>query len=191
MDLRTAAGAGRPDLMHIASELRFGSARRLPMFLQTEAAECGLASLAMVACFHGHRVDLAALRRRFSVSLKGSTLAFLMQVAGRMHLAPRPLRLDLEEGAQLRAPCILHWDLNHFVVLKSVDSRGAVIHDPAFGIRRLTAGQLSKHFTGIALELTPTAEFKPADDRRRVRLRDLLGHVSGLQKSLAQIFLPA
>jgi len=177
--------------MQIVSELRFGAAKRLPMYLQTEAAECGLASLAMVACFHGHRVDLAALRRRFSVSLKGSTLAFLMQAAGRIHLAPRPLRLELEELAQLRAPCILHWDLNHFVVLKSVDGRGAVIHDPAFGIRRLTIGQLSKHFTGIALELSPTAEFKPMDDRRRVRLRDLLGHVTGLHRSLAQIFLLA
>ena len=177
--------------MQIVSELRFGAAKRLPMYLQTEAAECGLASLAMVACFHGHRVDLAALRRRFNVSLKGSTLAFLMQAAGRMHLAPRPLRLELEEIAQLRAPCILHWDLNHFVVLKSVDARGAVIHDPAFGVRRITIGQLSKHFTGIALELTPTAQFKPLDERRRVRLRDLLGQVSGLHRSLAQVFLLA
>jgi ATP-binding cassette subfamily B protein RaxB len=161
------------------------------MFLQTEAAECGLASMAMVACFHGHRVDLAALRRRFTVSLKGSTLAFLMQVAGRLNLAPRPLRLELEELAQLRAPCILHWDLNHFVVLKAVDARGAVVHDPAFGVRRVTSAQLSRHFTGIALELTPTSEFKPLDDRRKVRLRDLLGTVTGLRRSLAQVFVMA
>ncbi|HEX7559987.1 MAG TPA: cysteine peptidase family C39 domain-containing protein, partial [Usitatibacter sp.] len=109
----------------------------MPVFLQTEAAECGLASLGMIACFHGHRIDLAGMRRRFTVSLKGATLAYLMQVAGRLHLAPRPLRLELDELAQLRAPCILHWDLNHFVVLKSADARGAVIHDPAFGLRRL------------------------------------------------------
>jgi len=177
--------------MEIVPELRFGHAKRLPMFLQTEAAECGLASIGMVACFHGHRVDLAALRRRFTVSLKGSTLAFLMQVAGRLHLAPRPLRLELEELGQLRAPCILHWDLNHFVVLKSTDARGAVVHDPAFGVRRLTLAQVSKHFTGIALELTPTSEFRPVDDRRRVRLRDLLGPVTGLRRSLAQVFVLA
>jgi ATP-binding cassette, subfamily B, bacterial CvaB/MchF/RaxB len=177
--------------MQIAAQLRFGSARRLPMFLQTEAAECGLASLAMVACFHGHRVDLAALRRRFSVSLKGSTLAFIMQAAGRMQLAPRPLRLELGELSQLRAPCILHWDLNHFVVLKAVDGRGAVIHDPAFGVRRVSIAQLSRHFTGIALELTPTTEFSPVDERRKVRLRDLLGPVTGLRRSLAQVFLVA
>ena len=175
----------------IVGNLRFGSSKRLPMFLQTEAAECGLASVGMVACFHGHRMDLAALRRRFAVSLKGSTLAFLMQVAGRLHLAPRPLRLELEELPQLRAPCILHWDLNHFVVLKFADARGAVIHDPAFGVRRLSLAQVSKHFTGIALELSPTTEFAPTDDRRRVKLRDLMGTVSGLRRSLAQVFVLA
>ena len=177
--------------MELVGGLQFGSAKRLPVFLQTEAAECGLASLGMIACFHGHRIDLAGLRRRFTVSLKGATLAYLMQVAGRLHLAPRPLRLELEELAQLRAPCILHWDLNHFVVLRSADARSAVIHDPAFGIRRMPLAEVSRHFTGIALELSPTSEFHPADDRRPVHLRDLLGPVVGLKRSLAQVFILA
>lgn len=177
--------------MEALSRLQFGFSKRLPVFLQTEAAECGLASLGMVACFHGHRVDLAALRRRFTVSLKGATLAFLMQAAGRLGFAPRPLRLELSEVAQLRLPCILHWDLNHFVVLASADARGVVVHDPAFGVRRLSMPEVSKHFTGIALELTPTPEFRPADERRVVRLRDLLGPVSGLKRSLAQVFVLA
>ena len=177
--------------MEIVSHLEFGGPRRLPVFLQTEAAECGLASVGMVAWFHGHRIDLAGMRRRFTVSLKGATLAYLMQVAGALHLAPRPLRLELGELAQLRAPCILHWDLNHFVVLKSADSRGAVIHDPAFGVRRLSLAEVSKHFTGIALELSPTAEFRPADERRRIRLRDLMGKVTGLRRSLTQVFILA
>ncbi len=177
--------------MDLLADLQFGARRRLPVFLQTEAAECGLASLGMVACFHGHRIDLAGLRRRFTVSLKGATLAYIMQAAGRLHLAPRPLRLELDEMPQLRAPCILHWDLNHFVVLKSADNRGAVIHDPAFGVRRLSMAEVSKHFTGVALELSPTSEFRQADERRRVRLRDLMGPVVGLRRSLSQVFLLA
>ncbi len=177
--------------MELVGGLQFGSAKRLPVFLQTEAAECGLASLGMIACFHGHRTDLAGLRLRFTVSLKGATLAYLMQIAGRLHLAPRPLRLDLEELPQLRAPCILHWDQNHFVVLRSADARGAVIHDPAFGIRRMPLAEVSRHFTGIALELTPTGQFHPADDRRPVHLRNLLGPVVGLKRSLAQVFILA
>ena len=171
--------------------LRFGGGRALPLFLQTEAAECGLASLGMVASFHGHRVDLAGLRRHFTVSLKGATLAYLMQAAARLHLAPRPLRLEMDELALLRLPCILHWDLNHFVVLKSVDSRGAVVHDPAFGVRRLALADVSRHFTGIALELAPTEQFAPLDERRRVRIRDLMGPVTGLRRSLGQVFVLA
>ncbi len=171
--------------------LDFAGTRRLPVYLQTEAAECGLASLGMIACFHGHRIDLAGLRQRFTVSLKGATLAYLMQVAGRLHLAPRPLRLDLEELPRLATPCVLHWDLNHFVVLRSANAREAVIHDPAFGIRRLPLAEVSRHFTGIALELTPTTAFRARDERRRVRLRDLTGPVKGLGRSLAQVLVLA
>ncbi len=171
--------------------LAFAGGRRLPVFLQTEAAECGLASLGMVANYHGHRIDLPGLRRRFTLSLKGATLAYLMQAAGRLHLATRALRLELEDLPRLRTPCILHWDLNHFVVLGSAGPREAVIHDPAFGVRRLPMAEVSKHFTGIALELVPTAEFRPVDERRRVRLRDLTGPVAGLATSLAQVLLLA
>jgi ATP-binding cassette subfamily B protein RaxB len=101
------------------------------------------------------------------------------------------LRLDLAELPQLRTPCILHWDMNHFVVLACADGRGAVVHDPAFGVRRLSVAEVSRHFTGIALELTPTPRFRPADERRDVRLRDLMGPVLGLKRALAQIFLLA
>jgi ATP-binding cassette subfamily B protein RaxB len=49
-------------------------------------------------------------------------------------------------------------------------------------------GELSKHFTGIALELAPTTTFRPAEERRSLRLRDLMGPVDGLKRSLAQVF---
>ena len=177
--------------MDALAGLDFRGERRLPLFLQTEAAECGLASLAMIASFHGHRVDLAGLRRRFTLSVKGATLAYLMQAAGKLQLATRPLRLELDEVPQLVTPCILHWDLNHFVVLKSATAREAVIHDPAGGLRRLPMAELSKHFTGIALELTPAPGFRPIDERRRVKLADLTGRITGLGRSLAQVLLLA
>jgi len=167
--------------------LAWQTARRLPLCLQTEAAECGLASLAMVAGWHGYRVDLATLRQRHPLSIKGVTLAHLIQVAGRLGLAGRPLRLELAELPQLATPCVLHWDLNHFVVLREASARGIVIHDPAAGLRRLSMAEASRHFTGIALELSPTAEFRRADERVRVRLRDLTGPVRGLGPALAQV----
>ena len=169
--------------------LRLGlGSRRLPMILQTEAAECGLACLAMVAAHHGLRSDLPTLRQRFSVSLKGATMADLVRLADRLQLNARALRAEMEHLPELALPCVLHWDLNHFVVLKEVRRGVAVIHDPARGVRRLPLAEVSKHFTGIVLELAPQAEFKPHTDRQNVSLRQLLGRVTGLKRSLLQIF---
>ncbi|HEY9063979.1 MAG TPA: peptidase domain-containing ABC transporter [Burkholderiaceae bacterium] len=164
------------------------SGRRLPMILQTEAAECGLACLAMIAAHHGLRLDLPTLRQRFSVSLKGTTMADLVRLAGQLNLGSRALRAEIEHLSGLAMPCVLHWDLNHFVVLREVSRGWAVIHDPARGVRRLPLAEVSKHFTGIVLELTPQAEFQPRTERRSVSLRQLLGRVTGLKRSLAQIF---
>ncbi len=171
--------------------LRFGWGRRLPVVLQAEAAECGLACLAMVAGYHGHHADPGALRRRHGFSLKGATLKDVISVADRLGLAARPLRLDLDELGMLRTPCILHWDLNHFVVLKSIGRTGVTIHDPAEGLRRLSFADVSRHFTGVALELTPTGGFEVAEAPPRVRIRALLGRVTGLRRSMAHLLVLA
>jgi len=176
--------------------LRWGwGAPPVPMLLQTEAAECGLACVAMVAAHHGLRSDLATLRQRFSLSLKGATLGDLVRIAGALQLNARPLRAELEHLPQLHLPCILHWDLNHFVVLTGVQGRGAgrvaVIHDPARGVRRLPLAEVSRHFTGVVLELSPGAGFEPHTERQRIGLRQLLGPVRGLRRSLGQVFVLA
>lgn len=159
--------------------------------LQAEAAECGLACLAMIGSAYGLHVDMTDLRRRFSVSLKGVTLSTIIRHAEALNLAPRPLRLELEELKDLRVPCILHWNLNHFVVLKEVRGRQIIIFDPAVGKVKLSLIQASKSFTGVALELTPNANFKPADQRKSLQLRDLTGPVVGLRRTLMQVFLLA
>lgn len=163
----------------------------MKLILQSEAAECGLACLAMVSDSHGLHLDLVELRRRFSVSLKGANLATVIRHAEALGFTARPLRLELEELPELRLPCILHWNLNHFVVIKSIKGKQVVLLDPAVGVRRLSLSEVSSAFTGVALELTPTAQFKPADERKTIRLSDLTGPVSGLKRSLLQIFLLA
>jgi ATP-binding cassette subfamily B protein RaxB len=171
------------------SSLRLGfGGRRVPLILQTEAAECGLASLAMVAAFHGLDTDMPTLRQRFALSLKGATMVDLTRIAGQMQLNARALRAEMEHLPQLQLPCVLHWDLNHFVVLTAIRHGKAVIHDPARGVRQLAMDEVSKHFTGVVLELTPAAEFQPRVERQSVTLRQLLGRVSGLKRSLGQIF---
>lgn len=163
----------------------------MKIVMQSESSECGLACLAMVSAFHGLWLDLSDLRRRFCVSIKGATLATLMRHAEVLGLSGRPLRLELHELRDLRMPCILHWGMSHFVVLKGVSRHGAVILDPAVGELKLPFTAVSKHFTGVALELFPTTSFRPADERRHVRLHDLTGRVLGLRRSLVQVFLLA
>src|ERR1700710_1923589 len=131
----------------IQSLLDFGGRSRLASILQTEAAECGLACLAMVASYHGHRIDLNTLRRRHPISLKGVTLRGLIQVANQMHLTCRPLRFELQDIGLLSLPAVVHWDLNHFVVLKAVTGKGVVIHDPALGVKTYKLEVASRHLT--------------------------------------------
>jgi ATP-binding cassette subfamily B protein RaxB len=173
--------------MSVVDQLKLGWGARLPMLLQTEAAECGLASLAMCAGYHGYHVRLADLRRRFGLSLKGATLQDLTRVAHQLGLTARPVRLELEELHLLKTPCILHWDMNHFVVLKSASRSRIVIHDPSVGVRRLGLSEVFKHFTGVALELTPNGGFESVQPAPQLRLRALLGRLVGIQRSLFQL----
>jgi ATP-binding cassette subfamily B protein RaxB len=175
--------------MELFDRLHFGGRDRVPIILQTEAAECGLACLAMCAAPFGYETDLRALRNRFSLSLKGLNLKTLIDIAASIGFSGRALRLDLDELSQLSLPCILHWDLRHFVVLTQIRDNKVTIHDPSIGKRRLTLQELSSSFTGVALELTPTTDFKPKKEKTRVRLRQLLGKIVGLRRSLGQILL--
>jgi len=168
--------------------LSFSGARRLPLIRQSEATECGLACLAMVTSYYGHRIDLNTLRRRYPVSLNGVTLRALMQVAYHLSLVGRPLRFGLEDLSQLRLPAILHWDMAHFVVLKSVKRSGVILHDPAYGERSMSHAEASKHITGVALELTPSEGFLRKDERASLPLSVFWSHLSGSGHALLQIF---
>lgn len=173
----------------LLSNLNLGlrSRRRLPVILQTEAAECGLACLAMVSSSLGANLDLPTARSRFSISLKGTTMAELVRMGTSLGLTSRGLRAEPAQLAQLQLPAILHWDFNHFVVLAEVRGDRAVVHDPARGRRTLSLSELSRHFTGVALELRPGPGFATQPPQPPLRWRQLLGRVTGLKRSMAQI----
>lgn len=160
----------------------------MKIILQAESQECGLACLAMIASHHGLHLDMMNLRRRFSISLKGTNLMQLVRYAESLNFSCRPLRLELEEMHQLRLPCILHWDMNHFVVLEKVRGGRLYLLDPSVGRRVVPVAKASEHFTGIALELMPNAAFQPAQQKARIRLRDLVGRMVGLKRALLHIF---
>lgn len=167
----------------------FARRNTLPIILQTERSECALACLAMVAGYFGYRVNLNALRRQFPTSARGATLSDIISVAGGLRLQTRALRLDLEDLENLQRPAILHWDMVHFVVLKRVDKKGIVIHDPAQGVKRCPWQEVGRHFTGVAVECMPATNFVAADNRPRTKMAELFIPYPGFNAAVLQLFM--
>ena len=173
--------------MELLRTLHLGGRRQLPIVLQAEYSECGLACLAMVAAYHGQQESLLHLRERFQTSQHGVNLHHLMMMARRFCLTSRALRCEIDEICKLELPVIIHWDFNHFVVVARASRTSITIHDPALGQRKYSLAAAARHFTGIALELTPDAQFKTTDSAAKLSLRQFLGNLPGMVPILAQI----
>ncbi|GAB2911826.1 cysteine peptidase family C39 domain-containing protein [Rheinheimera gaetbuli] len=146
--------------------------QRLPLYLQSELAECGITCIAMLARFHGFKINMPALRQKYPVGSNGLTVKQMVQIAAELGMSARVLKLELRQLTQVKSPVILHWNLNHFITLAKVSNKGVVIHDPAKGRRSLDWQQVAESFSGIAIELFPAANyerkglFQPVPQRR-------------------------
>jgi ATP-binding cassette subfamily B protein RaxB len=166
--------------------------RRLPSILQDANGECGLACLAMIAQWHGHRLDLPHLRATYPTTRRGLSLANLGTVADQLGFDVRGYKVDdLGDLGKVRLPAILHWSGNHFVVLKSAKRGRFVIHNPAVGVRTLTRADVEEHFTGFVLEVLPGEAFKIIVKDKRYPLARILALTHGLKKSLIQVIAVA
>lgn len=165
--------------------------QRLPLILQREASECGLVCLAMLLNFHGKLFGLETLRQLSGLSSRGASVRDLLNAGERLQLRGRALKLDLGDIDQLCVPAILHWDMDHFVVLKKVSARKVTIHDPAVGIKHYQKAELNRHFTGVAVEFQPSENFTKEQDAKQPRLlfTQLLRSMPGLGRSLLPIFI--
>ncbi len=164
-----------------------------PMIHQDEAAECGLACLAMIASRYGHDIDLIALRAQFAVSIKGVNLQTLLGIAEQLKLSARPLRCEPADLVDVALPAILHWEFGHFVVLTAIKGRGRsrrfFINDPAAGIKCLSLSEVSSFFTGVVVEVIPLLTFSPRRERAKLSLWQLWSRSSGLGGALGRILL--
>lgn len=173
--------AGLPPLMSLRGS-------RVPLVYQAEAAECGLACLCMVANYHGHHYSMTQLRQKFAVSMRGLTLKSLMHIATHLKLSARALKLELSDLSSLALPAILHWNMEHFVVLKRVSKRGLRINDPACGERDISWQEANTSVTGIAVELQAAAPFTPEPKQPGLTLRSFWQQIHGLKRSLMLLF---
>jgi len=160
---------------------------RVPVVLQSEAAECGLACLNMIAQFYGDKRDLTVLRQSLCTSLRGATLKDVMQTATAMGFQTRALKVELDDLSALTCPAILHWNMNHFVVLTRVKNSTVWINDPAVGLRKLSLNEAARSITGIALEVKPSDDFTPKTSSPRLRLSSFFSKTIGFKRNLATL----
>lgn len=172
-----------------AMSLTFDDQKGVRPVLQSESSECGLACLAMILGAHGRHLDLNALRARHGPTTRGTTLQRLIEIGGCEGLECRPLRVEIEDLADIALPCILHWEMTHFVVLVRVGRRGYRIVDPAVGARSISAKEMSASFTGIVLECAPGAVFEQVKRAEGLSVRKLLESVKGVKRGLALLLI--
>ena len=135
---------------------------KVPIVMQMEALECGAACLAMVMAYYDKWVPLAQVRLDCGVSRDGSNAKNVLRAARSYGFVAKgyrcePQALQKEGGF----PCIIHWNFNHFVVLKGFKKGKAMINDPAKGECSIPLEEFDRSFTGICLKFEPGETFEP------------------------------
>ena len=166
------------------NKLRFSSNKRISCELQSEASECALACLVMICQWYGHHISLRELRQSMPTGHQGLNLKNIIEYAGELQLSSRAVKVNLEELKDLQLPAILHWQMNHFVVLTKVSKKGIYICDPAIGNRFVSFHEANTSFTGIALELAPMHNFEQKQPNAKLKLLDFAITSKGLKRHL-------
>jgi len=161
---------------------------RTPTLLQMEAVECGAAALGIVLGYHGRFVPLAELRQRCGVSRDGNKASQIVQAARSYGLEARGLTRELESLTALKAPFVVHWQFNHFLVVEGITRQGVHVNDPMAGHRKIPLAEFSEGYTGVVLEFVPGPEFRKAGRPPRL-LPALLGRLRGYWASLIAALL--
>ena len=146
-----------------------------------EMAECGAASLGMVLAYHGCDVPLAELRDACSVSRDGATAFDIVAAAKSYGFEVSAFKAELDALPELELPAIIHWDLNHFLVLERVRGSGIDLVDPNLGPRHVSYEEFGRSFTGVVLEMSPGEDFQERKRSRRSAqaYKGLVGRLAG------------
>ena len=146
-----------------------GKVKKVRPVLQMEATECGAASLAMILGYYGKTVTLEELRRECGVSRNGVNAKSIVKAAQFHGLQPRALRVNVDGAQKIKFPAVVHWNMDHFLVLCGFGKKGAVLADPAYGMRTVSMEEFSRSFTGIAVEFTPDHDFQKDRGGRKAK----------------------
>ncbi|MCR5592193.1 MAG: NHLP family bacteriocin export ABC transporter peptidase/permease/ATPase subunit [Saccharofermentans sp.] len=140
---------------------------KVPVVMQLEALECGAAALSMIMAYYDKWVPLEQVRKDCGVSRDGSKAKNIFLAAQNYGFDVKAFKMSpdslKEEG---KFPCIIHWNMNHFVVLNGFRGKHAYINDPARGTVKVTMEEFDRSFTGIVLQPVPSEHFEPSGKRK-------------------------
>ena len=148
--------------MEVKKPINKGIAK-VPVVMQLEALECGAASLTMILAYYNKWIPLEQVRSDCGVSRDGSNAKNCMKAARSYGLIAKGFRYEpeaLKESGSF--PCIIHWNFNHFVVLKGFKGQYAYLNDPARGEVKVDMEEFDNSFTGICLCFEPGPDFEPS-----------------------------
>ena len=159
---------------------------KTPTIYQMEATECGAASLTMVFGYYGKFLPLEQMRIETGVSRDGCNAKNILRAARKFGMEAKGYKKSLEGLLEMEAPCIIHWNFNHFVVWEGVQGKYAYINDPAMGRRKLTIEELDDCYTGVVLAFQPTERFEKSKKKKTLmsfikkRLKGQTGTITAL-----------
>ena len=176
---------------------------KVPVIMQLEALECGAASLAMILAYYGKWIPLEQIRSDCGVSRDGSNAKNIILAARYYGLEAYGARYEPDSlQAAGNFPCIVHWNFNHFVVLRGFRGDRAYLNDPAKGDYSVSMKEFDDAFTGVCLHFQPSERFVPSGEPKSMlgfaknRLTGAKSAVAfamatGVISSLVSVFVPA
>ncbi|AFZ42441.1 ABC transporter related protein [Halothece sp. PCC 7418] len=185
----------------LKSRLQLKSSRT-PTLIQMENVECGAAALGIILSYYGRIVPLAELRGECGVSRDGTKASNILKAARLYSLEAKGFRKDLEGVQQVRLPCIVFWNFNHFLVVEKFTKEEVHLNDPASGRRKVSYEEFDKSYTGVVLVFEPGDNFQRGGRKKGIlpallrRLRHsrqavIFALVAGLLLTLPRLAIPA
>jgi len=177
-----------------------------PLYYQLDVMDCGPSCLRMIAKHYGRAYTLQTLRERSFITKNGVSMLGISDAAESIGFRSFSVKISLKQLQEdVKLPCILHWNQNHFVVLYEIKEKknhfSFYIADPAGGLISYTEKEIKKCWlstsvqgesVGAALLLDPTPAFYENEGEKEKRSRNLgyfLRYLFPYKKQMVQVVL--